>query len=172
LSQVSFFMLAADEQAFLSMLLGRSDTLIVPSRFAPTEYPAPSTTLPPPELLETATLVNATLRPRPRFSAPGAGEVAGTFTSDLFRDPHIRFSRSRLVDGVLSSGRLYAKIGWLEPEVGNVTYRRWYAALERWIKKRYLRHRESWWIGPAAREWSRAGGKLELGPGGITEPAS
>jgi hypothetical protein len=164
MSQVNFFMLEDDERELLDAVRGRGDTLLFVGRFHPTARPKPASAIPARERIIVFTPTE--LAARPVCSARGAGEHAGEFLFDLHSDPHIEMSRCRLRNDVLVSGRIYAKVGWLEDASRNDAYRRWYSSIERWIKKRYRRGRNGWWFGPRAEEWSRAGGRVSYGDSG------
>jgi hypothetical protein len=85
-----------------------------------------------------------------------------TAALDMFKDPHIQWSRSYREGRTLFSGRIYAKVGWLDSPAANLTYRRWYDALARWIRKRYDR-RSGWWVSPRAKAWWQDGNLLSFG---------
>ena len=164
MSQVDFFMLGDDEQDFLDFLWSRSDTHVFAGRFFRTTHPAAIRALPDVPDLHEFSLVNSTLCPDPVCSVACTGKDRGLYTFALHGDPHIEFSRSRIVEGLLRPGRIYAKIGWLEVPEHNPVFRSWYSAIERWLKKRYTRHRKHWWFGPQARRWSLDGGSVAYGP--------
>jgi len=164
MSQVNFFMKEDDERELLDAVRGRGDTLLFVGRFHRTATPEPASTIPDRERFIVFT--PSELAARPVCSARGEGEHAGEFTFALYRDPHIEMSRCHLTNDVLMSGRIYAKVGWLEDESRNDVYRRWYSSIERWIKKRYRRGRNGWWFGPKAEEWSLAGGRVSYGDRG------
>ena len=163
MSQLNFFMLADDEHEFVEFLRSREDTHILPGRFFTSPTPAPVRVLPAVSRLREVTLLNATLVPTSRWVARGEGRYAGKYVFDSLRAPSIEFSRSRMKKGVLLPGRIYAKIGWLEPKVDNRVFRSWYSAIERCLKKSYVKHDGLWWFGPEARAWSLAGGRVAYG---------
>lgn len=159
MSQVNFFMLENDEREFVEMLSARGDTLMFSGYFFPVKRPTPTRDLPPIGSERVVTLVNSRLRPDPECEGRGAGDFAELYLFDGLKYPQCEFSRCRFQDGILLDGRIYAKIGWLESPTENRIYRSWYSSIERWIKKRYRRHR-SWWLGPAAEVWSLTGGQI------------
>jgi hypothetical protein len=156
-SQVNFFMIDTDELAFVAAVIARGDTHVLPSGSSLATLPRTLTALPAHSDAPGITLVHAGMRPVPPVF------------SDAYKDPHIELSRCRLHgSGVLESGRLFAKIGWLDPPDDNKLYLSWYRALERWIKSRYVRTSTGWWIGPGAQEWAAGGGQLQFGgPGAL-----
>ncbi len=81
----------------------------------------------------------------------------------MFRDAHVDFDRCKITKDLVVSGRIFAKIGWLETTEDNALFRSWYRSMERWIKTRYRRVHRHWWVGPVAETWSRQGGRLALG---------
>jgi hypothetical protein len=161
-SQLNFFMLPGDEREFVAFLCSRADTHILAGRFFATPTPQPVRSLRAASRLRTVTLLNAALQRAPRATVRGEGQYSGKYTFDSLRTPCIELSRSRMKDSVLLPGRIYAKVGWLEPKVDNRVFRSWYAAIERWLKQRFVMHR-SWWFGPEARAWSLAGGRVAYG---------
>jgi hypothetical protein len=167
--QINFHMMEKDEREFEQFLLSRTDTLIFPTRWFKTRRPKHVSCLPPVSEAKKIEFVNSVLMPHPVCSAKGAG---GTYSFDMFKDPHIGFNRSYLVDDLLIPGRLYAKIGWLEPTEDNRVFSSRYATLERWLKKRYTKNHRGWWIAPAAKRRSLDGGRLAYGenlPGVLIE---
>lgn len=162
MSQVNFFMDENDDEEFIAMLRARSDTALFVGRFFDTPTPTPQR-IPNYGSRAELELVNTSVAPTPVCHGRGAGEYRGRYLFDSYSDLHIEFTRSRLENRVLVAGRIYAKIGWAKPEEVNKVGRAWYGSLERWIKKRYRRHRGIWWIGPSAEKWSLAGGRLAFG---------
>lgn len=82
---------------------------------------------------------------------------------DMFYDPCIDFSRCRTCNKRLVNGRIFAKIGWLDPKEANTVYKKWYGTIERWLKKQYRRVNKTWWFGQGAWEWSMGGGICSFG---------
>jgi len=158
MSQVNFFMTKDDEDAFLDFLFSRKDTHVLSGRFFDTRDPTPLLSKTDVSDVTELTLVNKEIMPQPATDKHGSGASTGKFLFDLFRDPTIEFSRSRLSKQRLLSGRIYAKIGWLQPKEANAVYKSWFGSLERWLKKYYRRIDKTWWFGPSAWDWSRAGG--------------
>ena len=163
MSQLNFFQLSNDEREFVEFLGSRADTQILPGRFFASPAPAPITVLPAVSRLREVTLLNATLRPTPRWVTRGEGRYTGKYLFDSLHAPCIEFPRSHMKKGVLVPGRIYAKIGWLEPRVDNRVFRSWYSAIERWLKKSHVKHDGLWWFGPEARAWLLAGGRVAFG---------
>lgn len=151
-------MTATDESDFTDYLSNRGDTLAVSGR--PFSLPDPeyldlsSDVLPPVKYI---TLLHS------EVSQPPSRHDDGTYMHHLFRDAFIEFSRCQRGNEVMVSGRICAKVGWLEDAEANKVYRSWYRSIERLIKKRYTRVRHEWWVGPDAQSWSRDGGQFALG---------
>jgi hypothetical protein len=162
-AQVNFFMDAGDEREFLAAIKARGDTRLHIGRFFPSPVPPSSVEVPPFGTQGEIQLTNTVVTSLPRCHGAGGGDHAGEFLFDLHRDLHIQFSRCWWNDGALVSGRLFTKIGWLDNNEANAAGRAWYAAIERWIKHRYKRVRNDWWLGPSAEKWSCSGGRLSFG---------
>ncbi|MCC9658817.1 hypothetical protein [Rhodopirellula halodulae] len=158
MSQVNFFMAATDESEFFGFLSQRGDTTAVAGRSFPSSSP-PTLDLSLPGLPNGNDI---TLLHREISQTPSCGDD-GLFRYELFRHAFIEFSRSVRSDEVMISGRIYAKIGWLDDSEANEAFRAWYNSIERWIKKRYSKIHDHWWVGPSAETWSRSGGQLALG---------
>lgn len=158
MSQVNFFMTATDEIDFADYLANRGDTLAVAGLTFSSPHPAridlSSHDLP---LEKHITLLHSELSQSP------SRRDDDLYVYDMFRDAFIQFTRCQHDHEVMVSGRIYAKIGWLKDTDGNKLYLSWYGSIESWIKKRYIRLRQDWWVGPDAERWSRAGGQLALG---------
>jgi hypothetical protein len=131
-SQIHFFMLRGDEDAFAAMLGARGDTRLVRGRFHAARAPRLVRKLgsAPSEIV----LVNPAFGWPVRLSEKGAGVHRGKYCFDMFRDPHVMWHRCMLDDGALVSGSLYAKIGWSKPH-DQALYRRWYEGIARWIEQ-------------------------------------
>lgn len=153
MSQVNFFMTDDDEDAFLEFLFSRKGTYVLSGRFFDSREPTPLVSKEDVRAAADLTLVNKDIMPQP---VARGGDTR--FCFDLFRDPTIEFSRSRLSKKRLLNGRIYAKIGWLKPKEANAVYKSWYGSIERWLKKHYRRVDKAWWFGAGAWEWSMAGG--------------
>jgi hypothetical protein len=145
-----------DEKNFLDMLFARTDTHVLKGDCFRTSTPAPCSRSKIGKAGE-LTLVNSDVMQRPRAHAVGSGEFE-RYRFDMFRDPTIEFIRCSVKKGRLISGRIYAKIGWLQPKKLNAVYQAWYSAIERWLKKKYRRVHRYWWFGPEAWNWSMKGG--------------
>lgn len=158
MSQTNFFMTHEDEDAFFDFLCSRDDTHVLCGRLFESRNPIPVSTKNGLGKIPDLTLVNKEIMPRLKASARGGGDLKGKYLFDMFRDPAIELSRSRISKGRMLNGRIYAKIGWLKPKEANTVYNSWYSAIERWLKKRYRRVDKTWWFGPDAWEWSMAGG--------------
>jgi hypothetical protein len=158
MSQVNFFMTKADEDAFLDYLFSRKDTHILNDRIFDSHDPCPLNSKEEIGTVTRLTLVNKEIMEQPNASQSGGAALTGKFFFDLFSDPTIEISRSRLSKERLLNGRVFAKIGWLKPQEENAIYKSWYGSIERWLKKHYRRVDKLWWFGPGAWEWSMAGG--------------
>jgi hypothetical protein len=158
MSQVNFFMTHEDEDTFFDFLFSREDTHVLSGRFFDSGDPAPLTTKKGIGKDSCLTLVNKVIMPQPKVGNHGGGAFTGQYLFDLFRDPTIELSRSRISKKRMLNGRIYAKIGWLKPKEANAVYKSWYGSIERWLKKHYRRVDKTWWFGPGAWEWSMAGG--------------
>ena len=163
MSQVNFFMTEKDENEFIKMIFGRDDTLVIKGRFYKTKSPKPVEKLSKFGKEEEYHLINTQITPKPHCSAKGKGIFFGKYTFDSFKDANIEFSRCYYHNKVLVSGRIFCKLGNLESAEHNKIYKSWYLSLDRWIKKRYKRFNDVWWIGPDAEKWSKKGGRLALG---------
>ena len=161
MSQVNFFMLEGDEREFFAYLRSRTDTAIFRGFQFPTPSPEPLRSLPDPEL-RLLTIAHTDLA---KVYPPRQESAAGLYAFPLFRSAWVEWTRSSSIEGRLESGRIFAKVGWLPEPVHNRIYRSWYAAIERWLKRRLSRLDNTWWIGSGAETWSRAGGVLAFGPG-------
>lgn len=159
MSQVNFFMTAADERDFLDDLFARDDTLVFAGRFFDSRRPQP---LPSRTAISrastTLTLLNSRLMPQPRASRRGSGEFAGLFLFDALQDPVIEFTRVGRSKRRLVSGRLYAKCNSIRDQAARKTATAWYGSIERRLKKNYRPFQKTWWFGPGAWEWSMNGG--------------
>jgi hypothetical protein len=97
---------------------------------------------------------------------PQKDSASGYYSFPLFHSAWVEWTRSVVLSGgELEAGRVFAKVGWLTQPADNRVYKSWYAAIERWLKRSLRRLDDTWWIGPAAQEWSRSGGVLAFGPG-------
>ncbi|MEZ6094436.1 MAG: hypothetical protein R3C03_09400 [Pirellulaceae bacterium] len=150
-----------DESQFLQMLLERGDTeLLVGNAFnSPSPTPANRIDLANATDVQYFTLLNKSLSQKIRNQPYDDG----LFRFSMFRDAHIDFHRCQISNDLITSGRIFAKIGWLDSVKRNTLYRSWYQSIGRWIKNRYRKIESGWWIGPGAEIWSREGGKLALG---------
>ena len=154
MSQVNFFMLPEDESEFLHMLEARGDTRLFPTRGIDLPAGLDSYRL---------VLLNRNLGWPARVGAIELeAPTRATTTLDLFKDPHIEWARSYRDGRTLFSGRIYAKVGWLDSPAANQTYRRWYDALARWIRQRYERQ-DGWWVSPRVKVWWQEGNPLSSG---------
>lgn len=170
MAQVNFFMDERDEADFFAMLQARGDTALHLGRFFSTPEPPVARRLPRFGTRRACVLTNSVITPSARCQARGAGELAGKYCFDLFRDLHIDVDRCHRQGDILVSGRLYAKIGWLESAEQNRKGNAWYGSLSRWIRSRYRRVRDVWFVGPSAEAWSIAGGRLAYGdPNALAE---
>ena len=163
MSQVNFFMLPLDTQNFIEMLLSRDDTAVLPGLFFPSQSPKPMRLPVASHPERHLTFLHSHLGKDVLPTFVESGSFAGSFMYDAFKSPVIQFTFSELQNDVLVSGRVFAKIGWLESPEQNQIYRSWYSSIERWLKKNYLRLHKDWWAGPAASDWSKKGGRLALG---------
>ena len=163
MSQINFFMTEKDENEFVKMLFDRDDTLIIKGRFYITKSPKPVKKLNKFGKKEEYYLINTQITPKPYCSARGMGKYFGEYLFDSFKDANIEFSRCYYHNKVLVSGRIFCKLGHLKSAEHNKIYKSWYNFLERWIKERYKKFQDPWWIGPDAEKWSKKGGKLALG---------
>jgi hypothetical protein len=163
MSQVNFFMVAADEEEFLAMVLAEPSAGWLVGRFHKSRKPIPVRVAPPFGARRELVLVNEKARSPIVLSARGCGEYRGRYCHDMFRDPHIDFDRCCFRGGVLQPGRIYAKIGWCPASSENEVMKRWYSALARWIKRCYQKADQVHWLGPHAAAWLRSGGGAKLG---------
>jgi hypothetical protein len=153
-SQVNFFMMPEDEAEFAEVLGARGDTRVFPSRGLEVAATVHAHGL---------VLFNRTLGwPAVVDAIEGEEPVRAFTTLDSFKDPHVEWLRCYREGRTLYSGRLYAKIGWLDSPAANVTYRRWYDALARRIRHDYSRQ-DGWWVNPRASTWWQEGGLLSFG---------
>ena len=164
-SQVNFFMAEADEKEFVEMLRARGDTQMIAGRFHPTPTPPFVQELPPISGEQLIELVNVAITDPPVMRANGAGDFVGMYLFDAYKDAHIEWSRCYLEDGALVAGRIFAKSGWLDDRPANAAFQKWYDALARWIRRRYERTRDPWWVGPHAARWRRTGKLFSFGGG-------
>jgi hypothetical protein len=119
-SQVNFFMLPEDEAEFAQVLAAREDTRVFPARGLDTPATVHTNGL---------TLFNRKLGwPAIVDAIELEAPVRASTTLDSFKDPHVQWSRCYREGHTLHSGRLYAKIGWLDSPAANITYGRWYDA--------------------------------------------
>ena len=158
MSQVNFFMTLSDEDSFLDFLFARNDTHLLGGCFFDSRKPTPIGSKAATRNVPEITLVNKLIMAEPKAGKRGSGDFTGKYTFDLLCDPIIHFSRSRLRKKRLVNGRIYAKIGRLKPMEANAVYKSWYASIERWLKKHYRVINKTWWFGPEAWDWSKAGG--------------
>jgi hypothetical protein len=172
-SQDNFFMVAADEQEFLSTVLAEPRTGWLVGRFHPSRTPTPVRVAPPFGAGQKLVLVNEEVLPPTLLSADGDGDYIGRYCPDMFRDPHIDLDRCYFLYGILHPGRIFAKIGWCPTTSENAALQRWYSALAGWIKRRSAKAEQAYWLGPHALEWLRRGGRVNpdlgsqvLGPAG------
>jgi hypothetical protein len=155
MSQVNFFMLPEDEQTFVEMLRDRGDTRFVHGRFHAKPTPPYTNRIAPTGNSEDCVvLVNPAFGDPPILHSRGSGEHEGEYGFDLYRDPHIEWSRCYLDKGRLVSGRVYSKIGWAD--VDTRLYKRWYEGIARWIRTSY-EPVKGWWVAPGAASWWRTG---------------
>ena len=92
------------------------------------------------------------------------GPSEGQYLYRLYETPVIEFSKSYFCDKqTLVNGRIFAKVGWLDDEKDNKIFKSSYSRIERWIKKRFLKIRDLWWVSPQIEKWSDEGGELALG---------
>jgi hypothetical protein len=163
-AQTNFFMSRQDESEFLQMVFRRADTTVLAGSFFDTRHPVALQTGAKIGRQRSLTLVNAKLMPKPHCGDKGEGAYAGQYLFSLYRDPFMEMTRSASRGGLLVPGRLYC----VEARGAGVSvaaaklHGSWYRSLARWITSRYLNH-NGWWIGPAAVDWSRRGGKLAFG---------
>ena len=165
MSQVNFFMLEADEETFLGELQGRADTIALLGRLFESPSPRPYTEGRLPDSTELVTIVHrelATFYPPTQLAS---GRDAGCYHYPLYTSACIDWSRCTKSGNELVAGRIYAKVGWLPTTEHNDTFRRWYAGIERWLKRHLSRVDKHWWVAPHAEAWSRTGGVLAFGPG-------
>ena len=164
MSQVNYFALPSDDAQFFAALSARPDTAILSDRCFTSATPIRIDSLPEHHTSE-LTIAHAALLP---FYPPVSvqdGPYQGSYHFDLFRSAVIAWSRSTVTGNTLVSGRIFAKIGWLESTDHNRLYRSWYGSIERWLKRHMKRVDEVWWIAPEAERWSLSGGVLAFGPG-------
>jgi len=159
-SQTNFFMNVEDDTEFLDMLSRRGDTAMIAGRFYHSPTPDIGQALPPFGTVQESHLVNLHITPTPTCSHQSDG---GLWLFDMFRDVHIEFQRCYLHQGILVSGRIYAKIGWCANSQTNKAFRSWYSSIERWIKRKYHSIDSTFWVGPHAERWSQSGGLLAFG---------
>jgi hypothetical protein len=163
MSQINFFQSREDEIEFTNFLFDQQDTWILSGSFFQKSKPEPLSSRQLPIAQNQITLINKILMPKIEVTTRGLGDLSNVFLFDMYKDPCIQFSRSTLEGNVLLPGRIFAKIGYLEPAETNSLYKSWYSKLERWIKKRYLKVHDFWWIGNGAEKWCRQGGIIALG---------
>lgn len=160
MSQINFFMLEPDVHEFFSVILQKEDMVVLSGDAFDTDTPP---------LVETPTALKGvtvtTIVSRALFSIYKPSKCNdGFWRYDLFKSPAIEFSiPHHLEDGRLISGRLFAKIGWLEPKENNRIYQSCYNRLIRWIKKSYHQIPDDWWVSQRVQDWSLAGGVLAFG---------
>lgn len=85
----------------------------------------------------------------------------------LFETPFIELTfPKRLNKSKIVNGRLFTKIGWLDLDSDNKIHNSSYRKLERWIKKRCLKIKDTWWVSEEIKKWSlETDGELLFGIG-------
>jgi len=162
MSQVNFFMTEDDERNFFEFLCACDDTAIYSGREFRTQSPEQLDALPP-VVERQLTIAHSGLA---EVYPPQPDSASGYYAFPLFHSAWVEWTRSVVLSGgELEAGRVFAKVGWLTQPADNRVYKSWYAAIERWLKRSLRQLDGTWWIGPAAEEWSRTGGVLAFGPG-------
>jgi hypothetical protein len=178
--QVRFYMLAADEQAFLQFVCQNQAVRLL-SEDSPEPrvqiLEDPFTLFQRRSQLEIILLWNTAYPLRDsdikksRLKAYSqelrgyveTGEVA--YYVDSLHAPVIEFSPSFLrTDGLLVKGRIWAEMRVWEGEVlmyKGKEFEAWYDQLARWLRRHFSRiEGQDGYLGPQALEWYRQGGKL------------
>jgi hypothetical protein len=165
--QVNFFMYGTDEDAFLAAARQRGELYIL--RYtSPNETFEVLTDLPPSD--EPGSF-QVWLWDRSVCKPPVVSwvEQQRYYTIDRFASEVIEFNRSYEREGRLVRGRIWAEFATWQtssPQVvteKSLAFRKWFDSLAGWIKRRYTRTPDGWYMGPKAREFQQRGGHfLEL----------
>mgnify|MGYP006969382207 FL=1 len=139
--QVCFYMVEADEDEFIAFIRSTGDIVILPQATHKTtgETFAHFRELAGRKLGESCHLWNRSISPRPfvnYFSVHG-----GCYCLDFLQSEVVNVTRSKLIDGNLSMGRLHIEHTILLPD-GSIAkksdeFLRWFYKLRRWIQRQY-----------------------------------
>jgi|GEM_PF-3362015 len=164
--QINFFMTLEDETAFCEFVLSAPGVAILPERTPSTE-PAPL--VPPlqakcPSVLERSLVLwNSSILVGPKYARHhlGFSYTAGS------QEGGIEFTRSVQDGSILRAGRLWTEPAFFVGLSGAVKepdkkrqYDKWVTALFRWIRQRYVKYCDMFYIGPGAVQFQEMGGKL------------
>jgi hypothetical protein len=151
-----------DEEEFLDFLKSTSNVIILPAGSPTSEFAQLSTL---PEASQTARkfwLQNTAIN-LPLITV--ISEQSGYYVIDGFQSPVIEFLRSFKISGMMLPGRLQADMTYFDGERQDlvpkpVEFRRWFATIESWIRKRYKHLTLHTYAGPGAERFREEGGLL------------
>ncbi len=160
MSQVNIFMLADDVKEFAKFACEDCGMIMLQGSRFETDKPEPVVDFDTLNGFQEMTLIDATLFEKYHLRKMDSG----IWMYDMFKAPSIEFSVPHFLDnGRLLSGRIYAKIGWLDSNEDNRLYKSGYGKLERRIKRDYHKIEGSWWVSSRVKTWSLDGGVLAFG---------
>jgi len=175
--QVNFFMTLEDETAFCQFVLSESDVIIVPAR----SQVVPVSPLVPPlsaehrSPIERSLLIwNANIFAGPEY----VRHHIGFYYTAGSQEGGIEFTRSVKDGEVIRAGRLWTEPAFFIGLSGKVTepmkkkhYDRWVNMLFSWIRKRYVKYSDLFYIGPGAVQFQEMGGKLGAAYAEMDDPS-
>jgi len=160
MSQINVFMLGDDIREFAQFASDECGMILLEGDQFDSPAPNMLVGMEDAEASRAVTLIDSALfdRYRPREMH------GGIWMYDQFKTPAIEFCVPRLLeDGRLLSGRIFAKIGWLDSADDNRVYKASYAKLDRRLKRTYHKVEGHWWVSDRVRAWSLDGGVLAFG---------
>lgn len=166
--QINFFMTLADEEAFCDFVLSEEDVYILPSRVV--AIPPQRLRSPLPAQCQSPLDRDLLIWHNGIFNDPEfVYHPAGSYSTAGSQKGGIEFTRCLIDNNTIRAGRLWTEHksrtfvkldGTINEPARKAAFDRWVNKLFRWIRKRYVKYAELFYIGPGAVQFQEMGGML------------